>query len=852
MALAFINHKRKRHSHKPVINNLSIYSVNKKGNMDKVNRIQATQILVFVTCSMFIIAYSVPDRTLLAAQPEDDWVAHPMYISPFAGSPTPIGYNVTQIRTAYNLPSSGGAGTTIAIIDAYDTPNILNYFNTFSSQYNLPINSTGNFLVHKMAQSMLTDSGWAMETCLDVEWAHAIAPNATILLVEAVDNSDTALLAAVDYATSQPGVVAVSMSWGGEEFSSETNFSHENHFNKPGITFFASSGDDGSSVMWPAASASVVSVGGTTLTLNPDGTVISETAWSDSSGGVSEYVTRPVYQTSYGLTYPNRTVPDVSYNGNPNTGVPVYNGTWWQVGGTSAGAPQWAAIHALGLSATNTNLYQKAISAYSSYFRDIISGSNEVYSAEHGYDNVTGLGSPLTVDFGIKALPISGPAGHSLTLSGVGFTAGSSVNISYLNPITSTWISIINNTETPTKTLNYNTTAPDLAQNNTSGDHQAAFNNIIFRAQDNSNGYSYNTSVPYSEMRRGLTQISNTMATGLFGNSTNLAVPVFLQNGQSISVLGNWFSPGTASLFWDNNIALGTAAIDATGFFNATVQVPTTTAGQHRLTINDGSSNFCVNLTRLPTVANDYVAIPGWHTSNVTINLTPDYTVNGTFYKLNNGPTLNATADGQPIITTENSNNTLEYWSTWNVYGAGITDLPHMILMDIKLDETPPAGTITTNPTTSIADITLTLSATDATSGIAQMRFSNDNATWSDWEPYATSQNWMLQSGDGQKTVFAQFMDNAGLASTCSYTLTLETPQPSPTPTLTPPTFTPALTASATPSPTPTASPSPTSTPTPTPSPTPTPTASEIPNIFIILILLTALILVVALTKKRK
>ena len=105
-----------------------------------------------------------------------------MYISPFAGSSTPIGYSPSQIRTAYNLPSSGGNGTTIAIIDAFDTPNILNYFNSFSNQYNLPDNSTGNFIVHKMAQNMQTDGNWAMETCLDVEWAHAIAPNATILL----------------------------------------------------------------------------------------------------------------------------------------------------------------------------------------------------------------------------------------------------------------------------------------------------------------------------------------------------------------------------------------------------------------------------------------------------------------------------------------------------------------------------------------------------------------------------------------------------------------------------------------------------------------------------------------------
>ena len=209
---------------------------------------------------------------------------------------------------------------------------------------------------------------WQLEACLDVEWAHAIAPNATILLVEATSASDSDLLSAVDYATSQPGVVAVSMSWGNNEFSSEPSSSFEDHFNKPGITFFASSGDDGTNVMWPAASANVVSVGGTTLNLNSAGKVISETAWGNSSGGVSNYVAKPIFQTNFGLTYPNRAVPDVSYNGDANTGVSVYNGTWWKVGGTSAGAPQWAAIHALGLSATNTNLYARAKSVYSTYF----------------------------------------------------------------------------------------------------------------------------------------------------------------------------------------------------------------------------------------------------------------------------------------------------------------------------------------------------------------------------------------------------------------------------------------------------------------------------------------------------
>ncbi|MGE5575320.1 MAG: peptidase S8/S53 subtilisin kexin sedolisin, partial [Ignavibacteria bacterium] len=283
------------------------------------------------------------------------WLAHPMHFAAFGGTSSPQGYSPSQMRTAYGLPSSGGNGTTIAIVNAFDTPNILTYYDTFSNQYGLPDNSSGSFLVHKMAKNMQTDGRWTSETCLDVEWAHAIAPNATILLVEAVNPTNAALLSAVDYATSWPGVIAVSMSWGGDEFFNEASFDY--HFNKPGITFFASSGDDGSTVMWPAASAIVVSVGGTTLNLNTDGTIISEIAWSNSSGGISSYIDMPPYQINFGLTHTKRVIPDVSYNGNASTGVAVYNGTWWKMGGTSAGAPQWAAIHALGQSATNTNLY---------------------------------------------------------------------------------------------------------------------------------------------------------------------------------------------------------------------------------------------------------------------------------------------------------------------------------------------------------------------------------------------------------------------------------------------------------------------------------------------------------------
>ncbi len=210
--------------------------------------------------------------------------------------------------------------------------------------------------------------------------------------------------------------------------------------------------------------------------------------------------------------------------------------------------------------------------------------------------------------------------------------------------------------------------APDLGQNSAAGDHLAQFDNIIFRAQDNNNSRSYNTIIPYTQGRRGLIQVGNDEAVGLFGNNTDLASTVFVENGQFIGISGSWFSPEYASLVLDESLNLGSVSIDETGGFHANVQVPSITPGQHRLSINDGINSFCINLTRLPALSNDYV--DSWNSQDITINLTPDYPMNETFYRINAGPIYNITNNGSPIITTENSNNILEYWSTWNVYGT--------------------------------------------------------------------------------------------------------------------------------------------------------------------------------------
>lgn len=341
----------------------------------------------------------------------DEFQARPPHHVRGNATAAPTGLSPAGIRAVYGLPSSGGAGT-IAIIDAYDDPTAESDLAVFSSQFGLPACTTANgcFEKHPMGSRIKSDPGWALEISLDVQWAHAIAPNARILLVEAKSASGTDLLAAVDYARNRADVVAVSMSWGGAEFASEA--ASDSRFTSAyGAAFFASSGDNGTGPSWPASSPNVIAVGGTTLAFNPDGSLASETAWSGSGGGISLYEPLPAYQAAYGLAYSGRAIPDVSYDADPASGFSVYDSTryqgqkgWFRVGGTSAGAPQWAAIQALGLTCANANFYQDASGLTpSAYFRDVTSGTNGSCgadcSAAAGYDPVTGLGSPVTTTF---------------------------------------------------------------------------------------------------------------------------------------------------------------------------------------------------------------------------------------------------------------------------------------------------------------------------------------------------------------------------------------------------------------------------------------------------------------------
>jgi subtilase family serine protease len=314
---------------------------------------------------------------------------------------------------------SGGSGT-IAIVDAYDYPTAYNDLKVFSSTFGLPVPplcsssiTTSCFqVVYASGSKPRGNCGWNQEAALDIEWAHAMAPNARIVLVEAASNSFANLFKAVDVAS---GVVTgsgmtgqVSMSWGGSEFSSESG--DDSHFATTGVVYFASSGDTGGKTIYPGVSPNVVCAGGTSVN-RTGGNFTSETGWSGSGGGPSTYESIPGYQSVIAsIVGTKRGVPDFSFDANPYTGVSVYDSTscqgmsgWLVFGGTSVASPSLAGIVNLSGSQHNSSdtelstIYScyATSSCYSSNFRDIKSGTAGSFSAGTGWDFVTGVGSNI-------------------------------------------------------------------------------------------------------------------------------------------------------------------------------------------------------------------------------------------------------------------------------------------------------------------------------------------------------------------------------------------------------------------------------------------------------------------------
>jgi subtilase family serine protease len=389
------------------------------------------------------------------------------------------GFDQIQFATATGTVAGDGRGTTIAIVDAFNDPYVSGDLDAFDRRYSIN-GGQSLYSQYGAASSILTvatpqgaprnNAGWAAEIALDVEWAHAIAPGAKILLVEAKSTSFTDLMGAVNYARSQPGVVAVSMSWGSNEFSGETSASFENVFTTPpghaGVTFVGASGDNGAPGIWPAVSPHVLSVGGTRLSADAAGNYVTETGWTSGGGGPSAFFGRPAFQAGvYSGT--RRGSPDVAYDGDPATGFSVYNTYdrgWEQIGGTSAGAPQWAAIvaiadqgralHGLGSLDGATQTLPMVYTLSSADFHDVTGGANG-YSAAAGYDLITGRGSPRA------NLVIRDLVGSTTQTGTIVTTAGNAASPAVVvGPRSVTWTIVVGQTDAPAMKTGTDVTAP--------------------------------------------------------------------------------------------------------------------------------------------------------------------------------------------------------------------------------------------------------------------------------------------------------------------------------------------------------------------------------------------------------
>jgi kumamolisin len=383
---------------------------------------------------------------------------------------TSTGCPAVESGNSMNYDNPAGGSNVIAIVDAYDYPTAASDFQTFSQKFGLPYgNECGSSgtqacftKVYASGSQPKSNGGWAQEEALDIEWSHAMAPYAQIVLVEAASNSNNDLMQAVNYANSiiasAGGKGEVSMSWGSSESSSETSL--DSYFTQPGVTYFASSGDSGGKVIWPSASPYVVSAGGTTVNRDSSGNFTGETTWSSAGGGPSSYEVMPPYQdvTADINTSGMRGTPDISFDANPASGVSVYDSTpsqglsgWLVFGGTSVASPSLAGIvNNAGAfdggwdgggnpTSVQNNLYTNygadlssstdptACSYTSSTpFYDVQSGSAGTYSAGACWDFASGIGT----ERGLNGP--TGSTGPSFSVSAsptsVSVTQGSSTN----------------------------------------------------------------------------------------------------------------------------------------------------------------------------------------------------------------------------------------------------------------------------------------------------------------------------------------------------------------------------------------------------------------------------------------
>ncbi|MFE0327448.1 putative Ig domain-containing protein [Streptomyces sp. NPDC058960] len=357
----------------------------------------------------------------------------------------PSGLSPANLHSAYNLPSTGGSGLTVAVVDAYNDPNAESDLATYRSTYGLSACTKANGCFKQVSQTGSTtslptnDSGWAGEEALDVDMVSAVCPNCSIILVEANSANDTDLGIAENEAVSL-GAKFVSNSWGGSESSSQTS-EDTSYFKHPGVAITVSAGDSAYGAEYPATSQYVTAVGGTALTTASNSRGWSESVWHTSStegtgSGCSAYDPKPSWQTDTGCS--KRMEADVSAVADPATGVAVYDtygGSGWAVyGGTSASAPIIAGVYALAGTPGSSDYPAKYPYSHTSNLYDVTSGSNGSCSTSYfctagtGYDGPTGWGTP----HGTTAFSSGSSTGNTVTVTNPGnqsTTTGSSASL---------------------------------------------------------------------------------------------------------------------------------------------------------------------------------------------------------------------------------------------------------------------------------------------------------------------------------------------------------------------------------------------------------------------------------------
>ncbi|MCU1676323.1 MAG: protease-like protein [Frankiales bacterium] len=298
--------------------------------------------------------------------------------TPFATSSYATGLRPADIRAAYAVSTSTTTAT-VAVIGAYFHPAAAANLATYRTQFGL---GTAHFSQVSQAGRPVTPttggpSSWGAEEMLDLQMVSAVCPSCSLLYVGANSASLDDLATAVDTAAAL-GATVITNSYGVPEFSGEMAYAA--HYDHPGVTIVASSGDSGYGVQVPAAFPTVTAVGGTTLVTDSAGARLNETAWSGSGSGCSAYVPKPSWQRDAACK--RRTVVDIAAVADPDTGVATYNsygagtsGGWTVVGGTSVATPLIAALYAVGGAGPQANASRLYAAPATSVF-DVVEGSH--------------------------------------------------------------------------------------------------------------------------------------------------------------------------------------------------------------------------------------------------------------------------------------------------------------------------------------------------------------------------------------------------------------------------------------------------------------------------------------------